>query len=846
MSLIKVTGGRLRVEDTEPKVIKISGQGPQGPTGTVITNAGAWTTGATYSAQSFVSQAGSSYLCAVGHTAGTFSTDLAAGKWTLIAEKGATGSTGAQGSSGVVAVNAPITNTGDSSNANLGLNTSGLVTASTKASSTDQTVSGRLRVSQSGQNHALSTTLSATSGEDITALNVVSTNPDSSAVWVTGREYGHGTIKVSHVQPDGGSDANAAALSINLSPNYDYQKVTGTASFSSGTTSVSFTPASGVPTVGQAFRGTGVPSTATITGRTGSGPYTLTLSAQTTSASDANEYLSYTPTAVQGIYLDTYKTTPGVGDETSSGTTGALLNLKNAGSQKLVLTKDGQAQLPQTGSTGGVRFGSGGTASNLYQSSSNILIVQNSSLYTRPNGTTLAGGTEAPALFTSAADNGVGPTRSPFTVGSKGKLEWGAEVAAGGTIPSDQKDVNLYRNSAGELKTDSGLTVAGNVNLQSGTASQYVKTDSSKNLTTTASIPVADVSGAEAQANKNQANGYAGLDSSGLIQSSQLPALSISDTFVVASQAAMLALTAQTGDVAVRTDVSKSFILTATPASTLGNWQELLTPPDTVTSVAGRTGNVTLANTDISGLGSLATKSTVTSADITDGTIATADLADAAITTAKIATGAVVTADLADGAITDAKQALSTQSSRAISSTNKIVDYNSDPFAHARSSECATMPRLAANISNTMVSGTIYSARAVYTGNQSSNQFTNIRFMLPSITSTTFTQLRAVVYDSTGTIITNGYTADLSGSATASTLMTGALNSTITLTAGTVYYLGIVAVFTGTAPTFRGMVTSAAIAGVTPQLSRSATGYTTGIPGSVSSATALIPWVELT
>ena len=190
-------------------------------------------------------------------------------------------------------------------------------------------------------------------------------------------------------------------------------------------------------------------------------------------------------------------------------------------------------------------------------------------------------------------------------------------------------------------------------------------------------------------------------------------------------------------------------------------------------------------------------------------------------------------------------QAGTTQGSRAISSTNKIVDYNSDPFAHARSSECSTLPRLAANISNTMVSGTIYAARAVYTGNQASNQFTTVRFMLPSITSTTFSQLRAAVYDSTGALVTNGYTADLSGSATASALMTGALNATITLTAGTVYYLGIVAVFTGTAPSFRGMTTSAAIAGLAPQISRSATGYTTGIPGSVSSATALIPWVEL-
>lgn len=98
---------------------------------------------------------------------------------------------------------------------------------------------------------------------------------------------------------------------------------------------------------------------------------------------------------------------------------------------------------------------------------------------------------------------------------------------------------------------------------------------------------------------KGAASGIASLDGSGLIPTSQLPALAISETFVVASQAAMLALTAQTGDVAVRTDLNKSFILTASPASTLGNWQELLTPTDAVLSVDGNTGAVSLSGTYI-------------------------------------------------------------------------------------------------------------------------------------------------------------------------------------------------------------------------------------------------------
>lgn len=101
---------------------------------------------------------------------------------------------------------------------------------------------------------------------------------------------------------------------------------------------------------------------------------------------------------------------------------------------------------------------------------------------------------------------------------------------------------------------------------------------------------------------RGAASGVATLDSGGKVPQAQLPLVAITNTSVVASQSAMLALTAEEGDVAVRTDLNKSFILTATPASTLANWQELLTPTDAVSSVAGKTGAVSLVEGDISGL----------------------------------------------------------------------------------------------------------------------------------------------------------------------------------------------------------------------------------------------------
>jgi hypothetical protein len=94
------------------------------------------------------------------------------------------------------------------------------------------------------------------------------------------------------------------------------------------------------------------------------------------------------------------------------------------------------------------------------------------------------------------------------------------------------------------------------------------------------------------------------LDASGKLADSVVPKIAMTNTYVVASQTAMLALSnAQEGDVAVRTDLNKTFILKASPYSTLANWQELLTPTDAVTSVNGSTGVVTIS---LAGLGGVA------------------------------------------------------------------------------------------------------------------------------------------------------------------------------------------------------------------------------------------------
>ena len=75
--------------------------------------------------------------------------------------------------------------------------------------------------------------------------------------------------------------------------------------------------------------------------------------------------------------------------------------------------------------------------------------------------------------------------------------------------------------------------------------------------------------------------------------------MAITETYVVDSETAMLALNAQVGDVAIRTDVSKSFILQSLPASTAANWKELLTPDCKVISVNGKQGAVVLTGDNI-------------------------------------------------------------------------------------------------------------------------------------------------------------------------------------------------------------------------------------------------------
>ena len=89
------------------------------------------------------------------------------------------------------------------------------------------------------------------------------------------------------------------------------------------------------------------------------------------------------------------------------------------------------------------------------------------------------------------------------------------------------------------------------------------------------------------------------LGAGGKIDKKYLPPIAITEPFAVSSEEEMLALNCQKGDVAIRSDESKSYILKNAPASKLENWLELQTPDCKINSVNGQIGTVVLTTADI-------------------------------------------------------------------------------------------------------------------------------------------------------------------------------------------------------------------------------------------------------
>lgn len=134
----------------------------------------------------------------------------------------------------------------------------------------------------------------------------------------------------------------------------------------------------------------------------------------------------------------------------------------------------------------------------------------------------------------------------------------------------------------------------------------------------------------------------------GLVPTSQLPSLAVTEYLgSVVNQTALLALTGQKGDWAIRTDTGSTWIIVGTNPSVIGDWVELATPADAVSSVNGYTGSVSLGHADVGALslgggtltGSVTTSGNLSAVDLTGsgnlsiaGITATGNLAVVGIT----------------------------------------------------------------------------------------------------------------------------------------------------------------------------------------------------------------------
>lgn len=157
---------------------------------------------------------------------------------------------------------------------------------------------------------------------------------------------------------------------------------------------------------------------------------------------------------------------------------------------------------------------------------------------------------------------------------------------AGLISPTDKIKLNGITSGATANQTDTYL-----LDRTNHVGTQAISTVSGLQTELNLKIPLSE---------KGATNGVATLGSDGKVPNSQIPALAISETFPVNSQAAMLGLSsAEQGDVAIRSDISKSFILRESPASILGNWSELLSPAIAVQSVNGQVGHVNLTTANI-------------------------------------------------------------------------------------------------------------------------------------------------------------------------------------------------------------------------------------------------------
>lgn len=202
----------------------------------------------------------------------------------------------------------------------------------------------------------------------------------------------------------------------------------------------------------------------------------------------------------------------------------------------------------------------------------------------------------------SVREVGVDSSFSParFKIGD-GVKKWSELEWAGTLVEASTTNGNIKVNgSEVTVYTLPSVGTAGTYTKVTTDANGRVKVGTNLSASDIPTITLSKISDAGTAASKNvgtAAGNVVALDSNGKLPEGVLPSLSIVDVYTVASTAEMVALDAQKGDMAIVG--SDTYILSATPASTLANWVKIPHPTGVVQSVNGKTGVVVLTTSDV-------------------------------------------------------------------------------------------------------------------------------------------------------------------------------------------------------------------------------------------------------
>lgn len=199
---------------------------------------------------------------------------------------------------------------------------------------------------------------------------------------------------------------------------------------------------------------------------------------------------------------------------------------------------------------------------------------------------------DAASAFVFYKKNGTDPVLSINTstgvltgIASTGAVENSLDLVSSGAMFTALAGKQATLVSGTNIKTVNSTSLLGSGDLAVGTVTSVSSANTDIDVANGTSTPTLTLNAATSGANK-----ILKVGADGKIDTAVLPALAITDTYVVASEVAQLALTVQKGDVAVRTDQNKTYINSTGNNTAMSDWTEIVAPGTGVTSVAAGNG----------------------------------------------------------------------------------------------------------------------------------------------------------------------------------------------------------------------------------------------------------------